>query len=249
MIYLGCECGVMNTSNSQLEDVGKIQTIRTIYFLLVPDGYYIKGLSKEERKWRKQIRETYYSIVEQYHSYVAQRRHVGRHIGWLIYYKGELIGCIGIGSYFLPEPKALKDFIGWDEKNHHNFNCNFNKVANNWRFTLMPNAPHNIASRCLSILAKLAPREWKRKYGDELILLVSLVGAGHKGICYKAAGWELIGRTAGSRRNGGYTVKKSWRKLGFKKGGISGRYKSDEKLIFAKPLHEKWKEILTATFK
>jgi len=135
----------------------------------------------------------------------------------------------------------LMKYIGWDREA---FNKNFNKVANNWRFTLMPNAPHNIASKCLSIFCKLARKEWKKKYGDNLILIVSLVGDGHKGTCFKAAGWKQIGMTVGSTKRKSYAIKKSWKAKGFARGGLSKKSKHERKIIFVKSLHRCWKEIL-----
>jgi len=195
----------------------------------------------------KEQRRKYYFIIQNYHGYVTSPRHVGRHIGWLIYTYppswgglSVLSGCIGIGSYFLPEPKALKDFIGW---NKEQFNRNFNKVANNWRFTLVTKTP-NLASKVLSIMAKLAKRRWQEKYGDELVLLVSLVGAGRKGICYKAAGWQFIGYTAGSTAHGSITVSKKWAHKHFQYGGSYKRDKKERKMIFVKPLVKNWREKL-----
>lgn len=191
----------------------------------------------------KELRKKYYGLVAEHHSYVTAIRHVGRHIGWLIYNDGKLIGCIGLGSYFLPEPKALKDFIGWEKKS---FNENFNKVANNWRFTLTNEAPKNAASKILAIVAKIAPKEWSKKYGNSLVLMVSLVGNHKEGTCFKAAGWKMIGMTAGSTAHGSISVKKSWKKKGFEYGGSYKRSKKERKLIFVKPLHPQWKLLLHA---
>jgi len=195
----------------------------------------------------KNLRKIYYDIIKKHHGYVSSPRHVGRHIGWLIYYYPEMFeglgvvaGCIGIGSYFLPEPKALKDFIGWDKEQ---FNRNFNKVANNWRFTLSLKVP-NLASKTLSVMSQIAPKAWKNKYGDDLILLVSLVGAGREGICYRAAGWKFIGYTAGSTAHASITVSKKWKKKRFQYGGSYKREKRERKLIFVKPLRKNWREIL-----
>jgi hypothetical protein len=211
----------------------------------------------------KEQRTLYYGLVKNHHSYVTAIRHVGRHIGWLVYYDEKLIGCIGLGSYFLPEPKVLKDFIGWEKEA---FNENFNKIANNWRFTLTKEAPKNSASRVLAIVAKIAPKIWQEKYGDPLVAMVSLVGNHKEGTCFKAAGWQMIGMTAGSTAHGSISVKKSWKKKGFiyvdedyinnqkKLAEEKGeeytpsykRSKKEQKMIFIKPIHQQWRLILTS---
>lgn len=179
-------------------------------------------------------------IVRSYHSYKQKAVYVGRQLNFLIYDNNECIGCIGFGSHVLPEPKAFTQYIGWNKKQ---FNTNFNKVTNNWRFTLM-SKNKGYGSKVLAICNKLIPYYWKEKYGDKLVLLATFVGKGYEGTIYKAAGWTNIGRTAG------FGGKRHYRfadcKDGIKhKGGMLNFVSEDNiKEIFVKPLHRYWKKEL-----
>ncbi|MFQ6084001.1 MAG: Druantia anti-phage system protein DruA [Candidatus Aminicenantia bacterium] len=199
-----------------------------------------RTLNLESIKTKTQ-RFQFNQIVKKYHSYKQSTNCVGRRIDWFIKLGNRTIGTIGIGSGTIPEPKALTDFIGWDKKQRIE---NFNKIANNWRFTLIPNSPKNLASRTLSLLCRIAPKFWKEKYGDKLVLLFSFVREDYSGNIYKASGWEEIGFTTGIKYLNGYTIQKKWKcGLKYSGSGIETRKKL-RKRIFVKPLHRYWRREL-----
>lgn len=192
-------------------------------------------------------------IIKDYHSYKNRGDYAGRQINWFIrdIKTDEIYGGIGIGSaiYVL---RVRGDFIGWKGLTYPSV-CiekqqNLNKIANNWRFTLMPNIPKNTATKTLSLLHKEAPKEWFKKYGDKLVLLETLVEPPHTGAIYKAAGWIYLGMTLGSatedcfewRRHpsGSQKRKEAVKKQSPNKG------RAISKLIFVKPLHRYWKREL-----
>lgn len=132
-------------------------------------------------------------IVEQYHSYVPTFNSVGRRIDWLIYNNDEVVGMIGIGSATYP---PCKDVLKYLQVSKEEYKTLFNNIANNWRFCMKTNIP-NAGTQILKQLRKVAPIEWKAKYGDDLKYLMTFVGGGHNGAVYKADNWNIIGETSG----------------------------------------------------
>jgi hypothetical protein len=218
-------CMTVNTSSFQDEKIGSNPISRIS----------LKLVETDVQKFNFQ------QIVKNYHSYKQNSIYVGRQLNFLIYDENKVIGCIGFGSYVLPEPKAFTQYIGWNKKQ---FNNNFNKVANNWRFTLMYKNK-GYGSRVLSLCHKIVPEEWKKIYGDKLVLLTTFVGNGLYGTIYKASGWEYIGKTAGygGKRNYRFADCKNGEK--HKGGMLNFISEENKKDIFAKPLHRYWKKELT----
>lgn len=138
-------------------------------------------------------RELAKTIVENHHSYVPTFKSVGRRIDWLIAVDGEVVGMIGIGSSTYPPCKDILRRLGRTKSEYREI---FNNIANNWRFCMSKKIP-NVGTRVLKSLRQQAPIEWKKKYGDELMYLITFVGGGHDGAVYKADNWEVIGNTAG----------------------------------------------------
>ena len=142
-------------------------------------------------------------IVEKYHSYVPTFNSVGRRIDWLIYIDNELCGMIGIGSSTYPPCKDILNYLDITKNEYKNI---FNNFANNWRFCMCRNIP-NAGTQILKQLRHIAPTEWKNKYGDELIYLLTFVGGGHNGAVYKADNWKHIGYTAGLPKHKSVSMK------------------------------------------
>jgi len=133
------------------------------------------------------------SIIENYHSYIPTYKSVGRRIDWLILYDNEIIGMIGIGSSTYPPSKDLLAYLNVSKSEYRNL---FNTIANNWRFCLIKQIK-NIGTVILKKLRRLAPIEWKKKYGNDLKYLTTFVGGGHNGAVYRADNWSFIGQTSG----------------------------------------------------
>jgi hypothetical protein len=50
----------------------------------------------------------------------------------------------------------------------------------------------------LGMAARRLPGDWQQRYGFAPVLLETFVESPrHKGTCYRAANWKLVGRTAG----------------------------------------------------
>jgi hypothetical protein len=189
-----------------------------------------------------------------------------RRINYLIYRSsdGEAIGAIGISSCVLAIG-ARDRWIGWDKDTRLK---NSNKVANNYRFCLVPeNGIKNVGTMALKLLREVGAKRWQEKYGDELIMLETFVqplidGSDNKrnGAVYLADNWVMIGETLGN------SIKKAplllWQKEDSKRGEMArnqpeeaikkyavGREhyvvtQSPIKKVFLKPLIKDWKSIL-----
>ncbi len=72
-------------------------------------------------------------------------------------------------------------------------------MVNNARFLILPWVRSlGLASKILSKAARQLHKDWLARYGFAPVLLETFVEfERHKGTCYKAANWTLVGRTAG----------------------------------------------------
>jgi hypothetical protein len=189
-----------------------------------------------------------------------------RRINYLIYRSsdGEAIGAIGISSCVLAIG-ARDRWIGWDKDTRLK---NSNKVANNYRFCLVPeNGIKNVGTMALKLLREVGAKRWQEKYGDELIMLETFVqplidGSDNKrnGAVYLADNWVMIGETLGN------SIKKAplllWQKEDSKRGEMARNHpeeaikkyavgrehyvvtESPIKKVFLKPLIKDWKSKL-----
>ncbi len=132
-------------------------------------------------------------IVVAHHSYLASARTVGRCIKYLIYFNDRIVGTFWIGSGFKPTPKAILNYFNIGQKQ---YDILFNTVADNKRFCMCERIP-NIGSQILKKIRNRAAYDWKAKYGDELIAIVTTIGGSHNGAVYLADNWKNIGETAG----------------------------------------------------
>jgi len=55
----------------------------------------------------------------------------------------------------------------------------------------------NIGSQILKLIRNRAKTDWNNRYGDDLIAIVTTIGANHNGSVYLADNWKNIGETAG----------------------------------------------------
>jgi hypothetical protein len=136
-------------------------------------------------------------LVIQYHSYVPSIKTVGRTIKYLISFENNIVGTFWIGSGFKPTPKAILNYFNVGQKD---FDKMFNKVADNKRFA-MKQSIKNVGSSALKMIRKRAKEDWKNKYGDDLIAIITTIGSGKSGSVYMADNWQLIGETAGLPKN------------------------------------------------
>jgi len=191
-----------------------------------------RGDEKNTKLWSE--------LVKKHHP-LPFRGSMGRYIRFFIKdaNTGEIIGCASLGSAVLFS-EARDKWIGWNKKQRLR---NLTKVANNRRFLLLQHVKvPNLASKVLSLLEKAGKKEWKKRYGDPLVLLETFIEPSHLGTCYKAANWELVGYTKGFLHYVPTALKRS---MGG--GARTSRYvfTGEQKAIFVRPLHPRWqKELL-----
>ncbi len=176
--------------------------------------------SKEDKQKADQL-------VIKHHSYVASARTVGRVIKYLIWYEERLVGTFWIGSGFKPTPKAILSFF---KKSQSEFDKMFNKVADNKRFAMAESLP-NLGSQILKLIRNRAKEDWFNRYGDDLLAIVTTIGADKNGSVYLADNWQKIGETAG---------------LPDKRKSVSMKWNDNEEISerFVKPTGENKKLIL-----
>jgi hypothetical protein len=191
---------------------------------------------------------------------------MGRYIKFFVIdeMSGEHLGALSIGTpVFALDPRDR--FTGWtreqrvEKVNKH--------VANNWRFLIFSYVNvKNLGSQILSQLHHVAKSEWKKRYGDRLVLLETFVDESEcngAGVIYKAAGWyelmenngkiithidakKLCLKEATPARTKGYSfIIRRRTEFGNKlKGAPHMPRINSPKKIFLKPLHRYWKKTL-----
>jgi len=123
---------------------------------------------------------------------------VGRQLRYLVESEHGWLGGLGFSSAAL----HLEDrdrWIGWDWDTRR---ANLHHVVNMSRFLIRSSVScQNLASRLLGMAIREFPRDFETRYGYRPLLLETFVDANHfKGICYRAANWQLIGHTKGRGR-------------------------------------------------
>jgi Domain of unknown function (DUF4338) len=138
------------------------------------------------------------SLLEQYHplQYVHP---VGEHLKFLVYAGGRPVACFAWSSsaHYL----GCRDrFLGWSDEARRQ---NLHLLAYNSRFLLLPwvHVPY-LASHLLSRMTRLLCGEWERVYGHPIYFVETFIDPErHRGTCYRAANWVVMGQTTGRGKN------------------------------------------------
>jgi hypothetical protein len=123
---------------------------------------------------------------------------VGRQIKYLI---SSDHGCLG-GLAFSSAALHVEDrdkWVGWDWPKRQTL---LHYIVNLSRFLIRPCVKcKNLASHILGMAVRQFPEDFYKKYNYRPLLLESFVDTtSHSGTCYKAANWELVGKTKGRGR-------------------------------------------------
>ena len=156
--------------------------------------------------------------VERFHP-LGYKGAFGYRLRYFIYSGSQRLGCVLLAG--AARAIAVRDrWIGWNKRMRlHNLPW----VINNSRFLIFPHVqiPH-LASHVLGQLARRVAADWQHRWGFIPLLLETFVDpAQFAGTCYRAAGWELLGKTSG---------------CGLARPGK--HYSSTPRLVLIKPLHE-----------
>ena len=138
------------------------------------------------------------SLIEQFHPlhYVQP---VGEHAKYMVYAGGRPIACLAWSS--APRHLGARDrFIGWSAEARRR---NLRFLAYNPRFLIVPYVQvRHLASHILGEMARRISSDWERTYGHPIYFLETFVDPErHRGTCYRAANWVVLGRTTGRGKN------------------------------------------------
>jgi hypothetical protein len=133
-------------------------------------------------------------FVARYHP-MGCKRTFGSTLRYFITSESGKLGCILMGSAALA--LTVRDrWIGWSRRERLS---RLPWVINNQRLLIFPwvSMPH-LASHVLGQLARRVVADWEARWGYRPVLMETFVDpAQHRGVCYRAAGWELLGETTG----------------------------------------------------
>jgi len=138
------------------------------------------------------------SELDQRH-YLGRVRPVGDTLVQIAEAGGRWVAILAWGA----AAKRLKDreaWIGWDARTRAG---RLKLVVNQHRFAILVEGVPNLASRVLSVATKGLAEQWEATHGYRPVLAETFVDVERfAGTCYRAAGWEVLGLTAGNRRIG-----------------------------------------------
>ena len=159
--------------------------------------------------------------MARYHP-LGERGGFGYRLRYFITAGEQVLGCALLAG--AARAIAVRDaWIGWDASARR---ANLVRVVNNTRFLLLPQVqvPH-LASHVLGQLARRVHADWQQHWGFTPLLLETFVDPRHhRGSCYRAAGWQLLGQTSGR---------------GLARPGHT--YHSHPRLVLVKPLQADWR--------
>jgi hypothetical protein len=138
------------------------------------------------------------SLIEQYHP-LRYVQPVGEHVKYTVYATGRPVACLAWSS--APRHLGARDrYIGWSAEARRR---NLRFLAYNPRFLIVPWVQvKHLASHILGEMARRISSDWERSYGHPIYFLETFVDPErHRGTCYRAANWVVMGRTTGRGKN------------------------------------------------
>lgn len=132
--------------------------------------------------------------IARYH-YLGYTPMAGSQMRYFVFEGERLLALLSFGASAW-KLAARDRFIGWtDDKRQKNLQL----VVNNARFLILPwIQSKGLASKILSIIHRQLPNDWHQRYGYRPVLLETFVETPrHRGTCYNAANWIIVGKTSG----------------------------------------------------
>jgi len=132
------------------------------------------------------------------HHYLGWGQPVGETLRYVAEARGKWVALLVFGA----AAYALEDrdrWIGWTLAQRQ---ARLNFWAQNRRFLMLPRKSEpNAASRILGLCMQRLAADWQRSYGHPVVGAETFVDPERfQGTCYRAAGWQPLGLTAGCRR-------------------------------------------------
>jgi len=147
----------------------------------------------------RQVRRTqdeplFNALLAQHHE-LGYVQPVGEQLKYLVYAGDRVVAALAWSS--AAHGLSCRDeFLGWSAEARRR---NRHLLAYNSRFLVPPwvGVPH-LASHVLGHIARRLPGDWQRVYGHPVYFLETFVDpARHRGTCYRAANWIVLGQTFG----------------------------------------------------
>lgn len=147
--------------------------------------------AEEKARWDALICERHY---------LGNADLVGRQLRYVAELDGHWVALLGwnVAAYHL---KGREEWVGWtieQRLRRRKF------VVQNSRYLLLVERGRypNLASRILSLCTRRLSADWEAAFGHPVGVVESFVDPElFSGACYRAAGWEALGRTQGYRRH------------------------------------------------
>ncbi len=154
----------------------------------------VRPIFRSERDhWDRLMREKHY---------LGFKTLVGESIRYVALYEGKWVALIGWSAAAL-KCRVRDQWIGWSSIIKEQ---RLKLLANNNRFLILTKHMPNLASRILSLNLKRLSTDWQRVYGHPIWIVETFVDPRYfQGTCYRASGWEFLGKSRGFRkRSNGY---------------------------------------------
>lgn len=189
----------------------------------------LRGLGElDVRQVRRTDEEPLLNGLLSMHHELGYVQPVGEHLKHLVCAGDRPLACFTWSS--APRHLGARDrFIGWSAQARRR---NIRFVAYNSRFLILPwiEVAH-LASHLLGRMTRALSGEWERTYGHPVHLVETFVDPQrHRGTCYRAANWILMGRTTGRGKD-----------------DQTGRANRPIKDVFGYPLTRRFRALLSGT--
>ena len=150
-------------------------------------------------------RQQWDAMMVQWH-YLGSAAMVGEQLRYVAEVNGVWVALLGWSAATL-KSAPRRAWVGWDAVQERQ---RLHLIAQNARFLMLGVRVPHLASRILALNCACLSSDWEATYGHPVLLAETFVDINmFKGTCYRAAGWEEIGRTKGVAREAG-----GWRRHG-----------------------------------
>ena len=159
----------------------------------VLDGLNLRLLTEpaDKQRWDELVIE---------HHYLKSASLVGEQLRYAAEYQGQWLVLLGWNAPAL-HLKAREAWIGWSPEQ---LDSRRHLVAQNSRLALLVDRQQfpNLATRALGLCCRRLSSDWLEMHGHPIVVVESFVDSQlmFRGTAYKAAGWTLLGPTAGFGR-------------------------------------------------
>jgi hypothetical protein len=137
---------------------------------------------------------TFNSLLESYH-YLGYRQPVGEHLKFMVTCARGPVALFAWSSA-ARHLGARDRYLGWSIEARRR---NIRFLAYNTRYLVLPWVRvEHLASHLLGRMTRMLPAEWEKVYGHPVHFAETFVDTTrHRGTCYRAANWTVLGRTQG----------------------------------------------------